>query len=88
MRFLLELLPYVLLFLLVRSGVRAYLANSRRNRDVPRGPAPQPEVSPGGQLKKDPVCGTYVSPAAGVSRTVNGQLVYFCSEQCRDRYRG
>ena len=88
MRFLLEILPYILLFLLLRSGIRAYLANSRRNRDVPRDSHAEPAVSAGGDLKKDPVCGTYVSPAAGVSRMVNGQLIYFCSKECSDKYAG
>ena len=46
-----------------------------------------PPVPMGGELKKDPVCGTYVSTAASVSRKVNGQLVYFCSVACRDKYR-
>jgi YHS domain-containing protein len=41
----------------------------------------------GGELKKDPVCGTYVSPVGSVSQKVNGQVVYFCSTACRDKYR-
>jgi len=40
------------------------------------------------ELKKDPVCGTYVSTAASVSRKVAGELVYFCSAECRDKYKG
>ncbi len=88
MRYLLEFLPYLLLFLLLRSGLRTYIANSRRNREVPRGPQEPPTVSTGGELKKDPVCGAYVSPAVAINRTVNGQLVYFCSKECRDKYPG
>jgi YHS domain-containing protein len=41
----------------------------------------------GGELKKDPVCGTYVSPGAAVTKRVNGDLVHFCSPECRDKYR-
>lgn len=40
------------------------------------------------ELKKDPVCGTYVSAASGFTRTVNGQLVCFCSKECRDQWQG
>jgi YHS domain-containing protein len=40
------------------------------------------------ELKKDPVCGTYVSPATGVSRSVQGHLIYFCSKECRDKFVG
>jgi YHS domain-containing protein len=41
----------------------------------------------GGELKRDPVCGTYVSTAVSVKRTVKGEVVHFCSEECRDKYR-
>jgi len=45
-----------------------------------------PSVQAGGELKKDPVCGTYVSTATSLTRTVNGQIVHFCSKACSDRY--
>ena len=40
----------------------------------------------GGALTKDPVCGTYVSTGASVTRTVDGQVLHFCSKECRDKY--
>jgi YHS domain-containing protein len=40
-----------------------------------------------GDLKRDPVCGTYVSTAVSVKRTVKGQELHFCSNECRDKYR-
>ena len=40
-----------------------------------------------GELKKDPVCGTYVAVGASVSKTVRGEIIYFCSEACRNKYR-
>ena len=40
----------------------------------------------GGELKKDPVCGTYVAPATSVSKTVKGEQFFFCSTACRDKY--
>ena len=82
---LLELLPYLLLVLFLRSMLRSFLSIRRRVRAVPR-QAPVQPVQAGGELKKDPVCGTYVSVAASVTRSINGQLVYFCSKECRDRY--
>lgn len=39
-----------------------------------------------GELKRDPVCGTYVSTAASVKRTISGQVVHFCSAACSDKY--
>jgi YHS domain-containing protein len=38
-------------------------------------------------LKKDPVCGTYVSAATSLTRTVNGSVLHFCSKECRDKFR-
>ena len=46
-----------------------------------------PPVTAVGELKKDPVCGTYVSTGASVTRSVNGQVLHFCSQECRDKYR-
>jgi len=80
------LLPLGLLFL-----VRALLRNiftSVRSYTSAQTRAPQaPPVSAGGELKKDPVCGTYVSTTASVTRIVNGNTIHFCSAQCRDKYR-
>lgn len=50
------------------------------------GPAPEP-VPLSGELKKDPVCGTYTSAATSIQQTVGGQTFYFCSPQCRDQFR-
>ena len=36
----------------------------------------QPKVPDGGELRKDPVCGTYVSIMAGVQGKVKGETVY------------
>ena len=39
------------------------------------------------KLVRDPVCGTYVSPGSALSLTAKGSTFYFCSEQCRAKYR-
>jgi|SRR5580658_1786183 YHS domain-containing protein len=39
-----------------------------------------------GELKKDPVCGTYIAAASSIKETVAGQTIHFCSAQCRDKY--
>ncbi len=61
------------------SGIRSAAVQSRRSDSPP--------VPAGGELKKDPVCGTYVSTAASLSRSVDGEVLYFCSKECRDKYR-
>jgi len=39
-----------------------------------------------GELKKDPVCGTYVALSASVKEIVGGESLYFCSTGCRDKF--
>ena len=47
--------------------------------------APLPKAE---ELKRDPVCGTFIAPSTAVEKTVNGQTYYFCSAECRDKFRG
>ena len=85
--FVIRFLVPLLVFFLIRSVLRSIFA-SLRSYPAPQRRAPDPPpVSAGGELKKDPVCGTYVSTQASLTRSVNGQLVYFCSAQCRDKYK-
>jgi YHS domain-containing protein len=52
---------------------------------APRGKPPDVPVA--GELKRDPVCGTFVSMATSLKKTAEGQTVYFCSAECRDKYQ-
>jgi len=38
-------------------------------------------------LKKDPVCGTYLAPSSAIQKTLRGVTYYFCSVECRDKFR-
>ena len=51
---------------------------------TPRGPA----IPAGGELKKDPVCGTFISTGTSIQKRVGGETYYFCSTECRDKFRG
>jgi YHS domain-containing protein len=53
---------------------------------APGAPRPSNQVPLTGELKKDPVCGTYIAAASSIKETVGGQTVHFCSQQCRDKY--
>jgi YHS domain-containing protein len=39
-------------------------------------------------LQQDPVCGTYVAVDTSLKRVVGGHVFHFCSDACRDRFRG
>jgi len=82
--FFVEFVFPLLLFLIIRSLLGNFLARFRKP-PVTR-PAAAPTVQAGGELKKDPVCGTYVSTSSSLTRTVNGELVHFCSQACSDQY--
>jgi YHS domain-containing protein len=79
------LLYVILLILFVRAMSRFWsgLVEGATGR-APRGRwVPTPSV----QMVRDPVCGTFVVPSRAVTLAVGGDRIYFCSSDCRDRYR-
>ena len=46
-----------------------------------------PTVPAGGELKKDPVCGTFISTATSIQKRIGGETYYFCSVECRDKFK-
>jgi YHS domain-containing protein len=75
-------------FLFLRSILKGFFGSFRAASSPPPAQAPrEPTVISGGELKKDPVCGTYVSAALAVTRNVNGEVLHFCSKECREKYR-
>lgn len=85
-RTVLYLLLAVLLITFLRSilGVLAKLVGAWLE---PTGVPGSRRTPTGGELKRDPVCGVYISTAASVKITDAGQVVHFCSTACRDKFR-
>lgn len=87
--FFVEFVFPLLVFLVIRSILKNLFAGFRAASQARTGGRPEPPPVPaGGELKKDPVCGTYVSTATSLTRTVHGEIFHFCSKECRDRYAG
>src|SRR5438128_2231337 len=84
---ILEVLLPILLFTLLRAVVRSIFQGFKTATTPQTVPRESLTVQAGGELKKDPVCGTYVSPAVAITSTIGGRLVHFCSKECRDKYR-
>jgi YHS domain-containing protein len=42
---------------------------------------------PAVKLVRDPVCGTYVAPGNAFALNARGATHYFCSEECRSKFR-
>ncbi len=49
-------------------------------------PPRAPNAPASGELKRDPVCGTFVPVTTSYRKTVGAESYYFCSADCRDKY--
>jgi len=88
LRLILEAVIAVLVISMVRSVIGIVAKALFQSAMRPGGQAPpRPSVPSGGELKKDPVCGTYISIATAVHKKVGSEMYYFCSTECRDRFR-
>ncbi len=83
---------YVIVAVLVISALRSVIgifARAFANFVNPQAPVGRrPTVEAGGELKRDPVCGTFISTATALQKKVGGEVYYFCSEGCREKFRG
>jgi hypothetical protein len=94
-RSILEFLALLLFFTIARAIIGSL---GQAYRAAMQGPAGSDGVKAGtdseakagiqsaGELRKDPVCGTFVATATSVKRVVNGETYYFCGPDCRDRF--
>ena len=89
---------YLIGFMLVMSVIRSVLGiiskafSGLSNTSSPQagasGSRPPPRSPSGGELKKDPVCGTFISTGTAFQKSSHGQTYYFCSTDCRDKFSG
>jgi YHS domain-containing protein len=90
LRFIAYLLITVVLISLLRSviGVLAKMVTGLFSPPAPPASASGPSgPRAGGELKRDPVCGTFIPAANAVTKSIGGEVLYFCSEACRDKHR-
>lgn len=82
-----DLLLMVVVITVLRS-VLGIIAKALSGQGNPQRPAQRSagQVPLSGELKKDPVCGTYIATATSIKESVSGQTFYFCSKECRDKY--
>jgi YHS domain-containing protein len=85
--FIREFVIPLLFFLFLRSILRSVFGGFRRPAARTAPPPAPPPIHSGGVLHRDPVCGTYVSSDSAIAQNIDGQTVYFCSPECRDKYR-
>jgi len=89
MRFVLSLFAILAAFLLLRS-LLAPLVSAVVSilSPTPAPPATREAAAakPASELKKDPVCGAFISPELAVTEKYQGQTMHFCSKKCRDEF--
>ncbi len=86
---MIKVVVYLFLAVLIISVLRSVIGILGKALGGPGSPPAanrQAGPSPGGELKRDPVCGTYVPTATSVKRTLNGEVVHFCSEACCQKH--
>jgi YHS domain-containing protein len=95
-----ELIVTLVVMYLVRSVLsilgKAFTSSTQTNQTAsnprpasgPAGPMRPPGAFQASELKKDPVCGTFVSTATTFQKDAGGQTYFFCSADCRDKFRG
>lgn len=95
---LLSLIERLILMLIAVSVIRSVVRflqgitgrfgthiSPRMNYSARAGSQPASQAT---MLQQDPVCGTYVAIDASLKKVVNGKVLHFCSDDCRNRYRG
>jgi YHS domain-containing protein len=72
-----------ILWAILLGGIVSLLR--RRARSSARR-APDARTAKPAPLYRDPFCGTYISPEISFPASHAGQMLHFCSAECRDRY--
>jgi YHS domain-containing protein len=94
--FLVRLILFTVAISAIRSVIvyiQRLMTGTQQQRQRPVFRPPQAPGQPAGQtsptmLQQDPVCGTYVAVDTSLKRVVGGHVFHFCSDACRDRFRG
>lgn len=86
LRSLIELLIVISVIRSVINYIRRLWYGNRIPRPTLFRQQPPQQQSGSTVLQQDPVCGTYVSTETSLKKLVKGQVMHFCSPECRNRY--
>jgi YHS domain-containing protein len=78
-----DIIIAVSVVLTVLRYLRALFSGRITRQSVSKPPAADQQTS---ILRQDPVCGTYVAIDASFKKIVDGKVIHFCSDECRDKY--
>ena len=84
---LLRFLFFLLLLLVVRAIIARLFGTRRKpSGNQPRGRWNRARATVRGRMVKDPQCGIYVATDLAVRTRTKDTNLYFCSEECRDKF--
>jgi YHS domain-containing protein len=84
---LLRILIFLLLLLVVRAlFARLFGTRRKASRSRFRGSSSRVRTTVRGRMVKDPQCGIYVATDLAVRTRTKDMNLYFCSEECRDKF--
>ena len=84
LRFILIALGVYFLYKLLRKALGRGRSKSREEQERSNGQQPPGIVE---EMKKDPVCGTYVPEKQALRYRFHGTDYYFCSEGCKVKFK-
>jgi len=89
MKFLIQILAFLVLTYFLRAVLRALLpflsqTTFKTSASPPRSSG---RIVKQGKMEKDPVCGTYVDVASSLHETFGGETKYFCCPNCLTQYQ-
>ena len=79
LRFFLLAVGIYLLYKFIFKGGNLGFSKSKKNKQ-----RPQKIID---EMKKDPVCGTYIPKKQAVFYKINHTGYYFCSEECKKKFQ-
>lgn len=89
-RFIIYALAILVLISLLRSVVgvlsKAFSAFISAGSAGAGGPGNKQNARLGGDLHRDPVCGTFVAESTPFQRHQAGSTFYYCSEACKEKH--
>ncbi len=90
MKIVFILLVLYLVYLVLKGLMFKGLLDGARKRSVEREQGPRPAHESGGdkgeEMVQDPVCSSYVPISSAVTVRAPEGTLYFCSEECRDKF--
>ncbi|HYP14651.1 MAG TPA: hypothetical protein VEQ63_12060 [Bryobacteraceae bacterium] len=84
---------YAFIAILVLTAIRMFAGVltkglAEMTRPVDSDPSePHRPAQEGSELKRDPVCGTFVATSTPFRREARSGPLYFCSADCRDKFQ-